>query len=449
MAFQYKSKAQTSGFIEVSDKLYFEMTEVDVASWLSFYSWVLENKGYHAAQKILPDSIAIEPEVWDFLNVKSEIYDDRITTTGKPIGFFKKDCSIPEKYKKRLYKVQGSCDFVSFPITGITYEQAVAFCEWRTKVQGNNKIVYRLPTNKEWIEFSTFKFSESEKNAGQRDSLYKNKCPMFNYFSLKSCEDYPFQGSLNGIAMFPREKSGAFDIFGNISEMTSIKGIAKGGNFTLFASQCHPDSIQSYSRPELWLGFRCVAEKVDISKNQLVQYKGNVIDTIKPIDDNFGEFEDKRDGKKYRTIKIGEQVWLAENLAFKPDSGKYWPPENNKGNIERYGYLYNWETAKNVCPSGWRLPEKNDFELLLQNYGKNAYKELKVSGSSGFSIIDCGLKYGVNYTTSEGGTVFWTSTEKNKRNVWGLSVDSRNSIIKFYDTFGKNSGLPIRCIKDK
>jgi len=168
------------------------------------------------------------------------------------------------------------------------------------------------------------------------------------------------------------------------------------------------------------------------------------------VDENRkGIFTDNRDGQIYPTVQIGNQIWLAKNLAYKPDSGKFWVFNNDKMNVAQYGYLYNWETAKKVCPSGWHLPDKNDFEILLQYYDGNASKELIPSGSSGFSIIDCALRYGMNYTLPEGGTVFWTSTEKDKKNVWGFSVDSKNSIIRFYDTFGKKSGLPVRCIKDK
>ena len=78
---------------------------------------------------------------------------------------------------------------------------------------------------------------------------------------------------------------------------------------------------------------------------------------------NYGEYFDKRDGKTYKTIKIGTQVWMAENLAFKTDSG-CWSYDNHISNIKKYGYLYSLETAKTICPDGFHLPSDNEWEQL-------------------------------------------------------------------------------------
>jgi uncharacterized protein (TIGR02145 family) len=94
-----------------------------------------------------------------------------------------------------------------------------------------------------------------------------------------------------------------------------------------------------------------------------------------------GTFKDSRDGKTYKTVKIGTQTWMANNLAFKASSGccAY---DNNKSNAAIYGYLYSWETAKNVCPTGWHLPSMAEWTTLIDyEGGETAGNKLKEAGS--------------------------------------------------------------------
>lgn len=161
-------------------------------------------------------------------------------------------------------------------------------------------------------------------------------------------------------------------------------------------------------------------------------------------------FIDSRDGKSYPTILIGNQIWMAKNLAFKPTEGKCW--EYEKGYAQQFGYLYNWETSQNVCPDGWHLPSKQEFDTLFQNSGGNdlkAYIELIPYGSSGFSAVFGSLKFGVNYTSVGSGTAFWSSSENGKRLAWGLTVGRLEPKANVDSQWNKNFGLSVRCIKTK
>jgi len=173
-----------------------------------------------------------------------------------------------------------------------------------------------------------------------------------------------------------------------------------------------------------------------------------------------GIFTDNRDGKKYKTVKIGKQIFLAENLSYRPTSGSYWAYGDNMSNAQKYGYLYDWETAKNVCPSGWHLPTDEEWNAMITFLGgdKTAGIKLKEKGStywpqnsdatneSGFTALPGGYRFRAFYSIDHAG-YWWSSSERNPTSAWcRYLVYNFPNFYRDYST--KSNGCSVRCVKD-
>jgi len=87
-------------------------------------------------------------------------------------------------------------------------------------------------------------------------------------------------------------------------------------------------------------------------------------------------FTDTRDGKEYKAVEIGLQTWMAENLNFDAEGSKKCY-DNNESNCDKYGKLYNWNTALNACPLGWHLPNNDEWRTLVSLAGAD-----KIAGNA-------------------------------------------------------------------
>jgi len=171
-------------------------------------------------------------------------------------------------------------------------------------------------------------------------------------------------------------------------------------------------------------------------------------------------FTDARDGKTYQTIRIGDQTWMAENLAYNTGDG-CWAYDDNANYAAIYGYLYNWETAKNVSPVGWHLPSDEEWKTLITYLGgeKVSAVKLKETGSvhwarpntdatneSGFTALPGGLKghRGAFGNIGEYG-YWWSSSESDTYNAWAIYLGVNYVSI---GQWGSYHGFSVRCIRD-
>ena len=172
-----------------------------------------------------------------------------------------------------------------------------------------------------------------------------------------------------------------------------------------------------------------------------------------------GVVKDSRDGKTYPTIKIGTQVWMAENLNYRTGSGS-WCYGNSSANCEKYGRLYNWETARRACPSGWHLPSDREWTVLTEFLGGTAVAGTKMKSTngwfdegngtneSGFSGLPGGDRPSIGSFFIIGKTGnWWSSDESTTINAFSRLLYHFNGGVNRVSTL-KGRGLSVRCLRD-
>jgi uncharacterized protein (TIGR02145 family) len=178
---------------------------------------------------------------------------------------------------------------------------------------------------------------------------------------------------------------------------------------------------------------------------------------------------DSRDNRQYKTVTIGNQVWMAENLNYDSGEGS-WTYGNNSVSALVYGRLYNWLTAKLVCPSGWHLPDNKEWSTLSTYLGGDSVAggKLKETGTkhwespntgatneTGFAALPGGIRYDDGefrfiWTKSEwwsASDTIYDSSYNSDLNAYSVSTFYHKGII-YKDLGLKKFGYSVRCIKD-
>ena len=205
----------------------------------------------------------------------------------------------------------------------------------------------------------------------------------------------------------------------------------------------------------------------------------------------YGTMTDSRDKKVYKTVKIGEQTWMAENLNYADSAktksllGKNRCIDDDVKKCNLTGRRYTWAAAidsvklandsenpqncgdgipcflpsrvQGICPEGWHLPSKEEWEILLDEVGgiSEAGKVLKsqkgwdskyIHGNGldevGFSALPTFYLSGAGQSTG-----FWSSTQYNTENVYGMGLSATNDGAQLSE--GHSSGYDnIRCLED-
>lgn len=230
-----------------------------------------------------------------------------------------------------------------------------------------------------------------------------------------------------------------------------------------------------------------VAIKVIVKDNSGASTTDEIVVSVDRLTGTVSDY----DGNVYKTVKIGNQWWMAENLrtthysdgteinliedetTWQEDGyniDAYCFYENSNENADIYGALYNWQavanTSKNICPDGWHVPNKvewNELDEYLGSVGysgsqggalkaKSLWKKDNESDDGngtdnfGFKAFPAGLRSS-NFVAMGYVADFWSSTEYSEMNGYWfhISTYSKNSSLSHMN---KKMGFSVRCVKD-
>jgi uncharacterized protein (TIGR02145 family) len=179
------------------------------------------------------------------------------------------------------------------------------------------------------------------------------------------------------------------------------------------------------------------------------------------------------DGNVYRTVQIGNQTWMAENLKttryndgsqihtsnggpagytnwFDLSTGAYCWYENDTAYKDIYGALYNWHAVGNgnLCPTGWHVPTDSEWTTLINFLGGENVAAINLTNPSGFAAIPVGELNGWGFV--ENSLIWWSVTPYDLKNLGvpyaylrSLWVDK---VIRAWEP--ASYGYSVRCLKD-
>jgi len=188
------------------------------------------------------------------------------------------------------------------------------------------------------------------------------------------------------------------------------------------------------------------------------------------------------DGNVYNTVKIGGQIWMAENLkTTKYNNGTDIPLvtdntawanlttpaycwyNNNSSYKDTYGALYNWYTVNtgNLCPSGWHVPSDAEWTTLIDYLGGEPGGKLKETDTTHWHSPNIGATNESGFTALPGGVrdvsgmfgnigyygYWWSATEDGTDLAWYRDMTYNGSYVARYNTH-KKLGFSVRCVRD-
>lgn len=248
------------GTVKANDSLFVDIAEISNVDWREYMYW--NKKVYGDASE----------------QYKYSVPDTAVWRT-----------SIYEQVAKSYFTHPAYNDY---PIVGISFEQANAYCEWRSGqvnyyiyIKENKKpfvfgadttgipqiYKYRLPTKYEWEAFAAVGFSnKTRKQIASKKNFHPNLYNLiYTKVEGKNAANAMNLSATSAVKTFWPNALGCYNVFGNVAEMTAQKGLAKGGAWVHNSLEVVLERDFDYRGRQNWVGFRCVCEKIIKSEKEL------------------------------------------------------------------------------------------------------------------------------------------------------------------------------------
>jgi uncharacterized protein (TIGR02145 family) len=251
-------------------------------------------------------------------------------------------------------------------------------------------------------------------------------------------------------------------------------------DYTLTTKAYNGEFLMDYRKGDILQFTLYSDEKITVMTDSPNTGKEMVVDFYKCTD---------LDNRNYKTVKIGDQVWMAENLAYLPSvspgqtisatephyyvydyDGTDLEAARQNPHYQTYGVLYNWTAALTACPEGWHLPsndEWNELELTLgmtpamidRYFWRGTDQGTRLKNSSGwnnngngtnevgFSALPGGSLWNDQFRDVGSGAYIWSSSEANNTIAWERGLAHGMSGV-WRNGGGKVNGFSVRCVKD-
>jgi len=297
-------------------------------------------------------------------------------------------------------------------------------------------------------------------------SIYR--CEMGELIGKCRGNDYyvAYEQCVNGVVVNVVKSSSSF---GAVSSSSSITQSSPSIVLSSSSQQQNSSSVVSSSS-----NISPSSSSVVLSSSSQQQSSSSIVSNSSgatPSSSSFiqdrGTFTDDRDNKVYNWVKIGEQVWMAKNLNYCATGIRCRCYNSNTDYCSRYGMYYQWETAmansfssdtypsgvRGVCPSGWHLPSKVEWEALITAVGgsSTAYSNLISSegfaaqlGSYGTSGSNGSVSFG--RAGEDGLGCWWSTSMKKPENPYRFWIGGDKATVG-YD-FSMSNWYNVRCLKD-